>query len=63
MRKQLATILRFLADRIDPPFAFEPALATTQFDGSGLTINQYGVDLSNPASVEGAASWAIRRNL
>jgi hypothetical protein len=38
----------------------ESALSSTQFAGSGLTINQYGVDLSNPASMTEAASWAIR---
>lgn len=34
--------------------------ATTQFAGSGLVINQYGVNMTNPAMMSDAASWAIR---
>jgi hypothetical protein len=44
----------------DPPGLISSTLASTQFAGSGLTINQYGVDLSNPASMTEATSWAVR---
>lgn len=36
------------------------ALASTQFAGSGLTVNMYGMDLNNAGMVSNEMSWAVR---
>lgn len=43
--------------------ALTQARASTQFAGSGLVVNMYGVDLSNPTAVGNETSWALRTAL
>ncbi|WP_249020561.1 phage tail tip lysozyme [Conexibacter sp. S30A1] len=38
----------------------EQALASTQFAGSGLVVNMYGMDLNNAGMVSNEMSWAAR---
>jgi uncharacterized coiled-coil protein SlyX len=40
--------------------AINPALASTQFAGAGLTINLYDVDPDD--DLPGAVGWAIKRD-
>jgi hypothetical protein len=39
------------------------AQASTQYAGSGLVVNQYGVDMNNAPQVVGELSWALRNQL
>ena len=61
MQKTLAAVLRALAARLDPPvIPVEETLASTQFAGSGLVVNVYGLDEPSTRRVSNQVSWAIK---
>ena len=55
MRKRLAAVLRALAARLDSPMT----VASTDFAGSGLTINLYGAK-ADPGELARQISWCKR---